>query len=454
MVAAIALTAASLTPAVSAEAKGPGGSGEETTLTNNLSYPVIWSGDGALVIPGVFGEPELTKPVNYTVPGTEPPEVIPVYPQATEGNTWQAGSELSLTPVEVNEIDWGDNLEAKSLTLGKPIRVETTLIKNLISPMLAFKMVSLEGEMREEVFATTGDTEESEQATIYSGCARLTIQRLLISREDPYLYLLKWDASTGEWTGEEVVSPAVFNGGVWQSSGEGEGYSAEVNGSGKVLYGYNWRTSGLTSGDYRITFSFDQACLNTFVTEDTKVVFSEEESAEPTVDASSGGVSGGGVPKVDAVNNLSYVDVQLGTPTYVPYVPPPAPTPETKTEQTTTTTSTTSTSTTQSREQTRTRAKVTVTLHLQRKRVKQHTRYRLYGSVTPPRHGQKLRIQIRTKSGWRTIRVLTLRQATKTRSSYSVTLKHPKPGTYRAMIASNERYLTGTSSKLRLRVHK
>lgn len=457
-VALLALASASLLPAASASAQGPGGGGEETA-TNNLSFPVIWAGGDQLVIPGIYEKPELSKSVPYHDPETE--TTIQVYPQGDPENTWQAQNEASLMPVEVDEIDWGDNLEAKSLTLGKPVRVETTLLKNLGlgEEMKGFKMVSLEGEKREEVFATTGEEYESEQATIYSACARLTIQRLLISREDPYLYLLKWDAATGEWTGEELISPAVFNGGAW-AGGEGTGYSAEVNGSGKAIYGYNWLTSGLQAGDYRITFSFDQSCASTLITEATKVAFSEEETAVTAAaeESGSGGVSGGGVPQIDASNNLSYVDVQLGTPSYEPYVPP---SPEPEEEETTTTTTTTqtipvitvtTTASSQTQTQAKTRKHVTVKLH---KKIVKHDRkrivYRLWGKVSPPRNGQKLRIQIRTKRGWRTVAVVRLQKQTKTASKYSLRLRNPRKGTYRAMMVRNDKYYAGISRKVKLR---
>jgi hypothetical protein len=476
MLCALAAGAVALAAVAPAQAAGgPGGGGEETTLTNNLSYPVIWSDGAALALPGEFGKPVLPaeKAVPYTDPVTE--ETFDVWKQAEEGVSWQAQNEVALAPADVSEVDWGDNLEAKSLSPGKPVRVETTLLKNLESPMTAFNMVSLEGEQREEVFATPGTTYESSQATMYSACARLTIQRLQISREDPYLSLLKWDAASGQWTGKDLVAAPVFEGGVWESAGEGSGYTAEVNGSGKVIYGYNWRTSGLAAGDYRITFSLAAECpaavLNTHITEATKVLFSEEESVAPLVSGSGGsggsgsgsggsggGAAGGGVPQIDATDNLTYVDVELGNPSYTPYVPP-APETETKTVTPTTTTTTTSVTTsktqsqTREKEQARTRAHVKVSLHLKKRhRTREHVEYQFSGTVSPPRNGQKLRIQLRTQYGWRTVAIAKLTRQNATTSRYSITLRKPKAGTYRAMMVSNDKYMTGLSANLRLRL--
>lgn len=485
LAALVAALAAPVAPALAREGES-GGGGETTELGNNLSFPVIWS-DGenvSLPLPGVAGAPELpaeaAKEFEVENPETEEPETIPVWPQATEGVTWQAGSEVALAPVGIEQIDWGDNIEAKSLSLGKPIRVETTLFAKPTEPLEAFEMVS-EGERQNETFYTTGKTSLSDEATVYSGCARLTIQRLLISREDPYTSQLSWDPTTGEWVGKELIAPALFNGGVWEEAGGGTGYSAEINASGKVLYGYNWRTSGLAAGDYRITFSLDPNCpvatLNTYITEATSVLFSEEGETAAVAPlaggpgsgsgsgghSGSGGVAGGGVPQVYPAGNLSYVDVELGNPIYTPYVPPEEPVvpkEEVKTVTTTTAPAVTVTSTTssktgsESKEQARKRerAHVAVTLHKTViRRTAKGAVYRFFGTVSPRRDHQRLRIQRRTKAGWRTVAVAILRKAGDQRSRYSLRLRDPMRGVYRAWMVSNDRHFAGASKLVKLR---
>lgn len=298
-------------------AAGPGGGGEETTIGNNLSFPAIWSEGLTLPLRGTFGAPQLVTPFQ-----TSGDPSLTLYLQGVEENTWQAENVTATAPVNVSQVDWGDNLEAKSLPLNKPIRVETTLLQDLTTPMLGFTMYSASGSQSTEVFGTDGVTYMSPQATIYSGCARLTIQRLDISRTDPYIANLTWDASKGEWTGTGLVAPPIFNGGVW-SGGEGTGYSAEINGSGKAIYGYNWKTGSMSAGDYRLTFSLDPNCptatLNTFITPSTTVyVTPTTEGSLAAAEADSGGATA----KIDGVNNLSYIDVEVGNPTYAPYVPP------------------------------------------------------------------------------------------------------------------------------------
>lgn len=318
---AIAAIAGALVGVPSAVARGPGGGGGgggggEETIGNNLSFPAIWSEGILLPLRGTFGEPQLVEPSEYT---TE--DGSPLYLQGVEANTWQAQNAPATEPVEISQVDWGDNIESRSLPLGKPIRVETTLLKDLDTPMLGFSMYSAYGSQEAEVFGTDGTTYESAQATIYSACARLTIQRLEISRDDPYVSLITWDPVAGEWTGEGLIASALFNGGVW-SGGEGSGYSAEINGSGKAIYGYNWTSAGLAAGDYRITFSLDPNCpvatLNTFMTSSTTVYTTPTEGSVPAPAAE----GGGSVAKIDAADNLSYIDVEIGSPTYPPYVPP------------------------------------------------------------------------------------------------------------------------------------
>ena len=320
-VAAVAAVAVALVAVPSAIARGPGGGGggggggEETTIGNNLSFPAIWSEGITLAMRGTFGDPQLLEPSEYTTG-----EGLPLYLQGVEANTWQAENVLAAARVEVSQVDWGDNIESRSLPLGKPIRVETTLLKDLDTPMQGFSMYSAYGSRDAEVFGTDGATYDSTQATIYSACARLTIQRLEISRDDPYTSALTWDPAAGEWTGTGLIAPAIFNGGVW-SGGEGSGYSAEINGSGKVVYGYNWTGAG-TAGDYRITFSLDPNCpttsLNTFMTPSTTVYLTPttEGSVAPAAEG------GGAVATIDAADNLSYIDVEVGSPTYSPYEPP------------------------------------------------------------------------------------------------------------------------------------
>ncbi|MCJ7618280.1 MAG: hypothetical protein MUO43_17265, partial [Desulfobacterales bacterium] len=119
-------------------------------------------------------------------------------------------------------------------------------------------------------------------------------------------------------------------------------YSAEINVGGKVIYGYNWvvRDIDEAPGFYRLTFSLDSVnCpvvpLNTFFTNGTTSIVElevveeeeEEEEEEETSDGNNNGDDNepndgedsnnpgnlipGGIAKIDFINNLSYMDVQI-----------------------------------------------------------------------------------------------------------------------------------------------
>jgi len=229
-------------------------------------------------------------------------------------NEWQADN-LSLVPgiddpLDVSYIDWGDNLEARSWTERDRVRVEVVLWRDLLldypeySGMLGYEMSYLYGEGPNEMWGTNTNTYAAELANVYSGYARLTIQKL-----DEDATYLEWDPVNTQWIGD--ANDPVYNSAVYEGGGEGptDAYSAEINVGGKVIYGFNWnvRTTSDGPGVYRLTFSFDGVPgLNTFFTSDTEVLLPAEEEV-----AAEEGDTGGGVAYIDPANNLSYIDVTI-----------------------------------------------------------------------------------------------------------------------------------------------
>ena len=271
--------------------RGGGGGGGETTIGNNLSYPAIWSDGDPLALRGT----ELEAVLNgaYTTVGD-----TNWYHQQDADNTWQAENTAATGPVDVSQIDWGDNLEARQWAAGQQVRVETTLFKDLTTPMQAYNMLVLSGSGTSEMQGTDGNTFDSSQAIIFSRAARLTIQQITPGGT------LTWDPNTGQWTGAVVGDP-LYNMAVFEA-GDGPGqYTGEINVGGKVVYGYNWKTPA-TPGTYRITFSLDgvnyPGTLNTHITNATSIMPSDETDAT------------GGVAQIDGTDNLSYIDVTLTNP--------------------------------------------------------------------------------------------------------------------------------------------
>lgn len=374
LLALIALCAGLLAPALAAPGGAPGppddkggGGGHTEAYGNNLSFPVIWSDGVEKVLRGspgmtpvtngewwfwwgTTGEDPNVEPLSCapdpddiaycddgadgTVgppPGNDVDPLYRAYLQKDAGNEWQADSaDGSSQRLAVDYLDWGDNLESVDWYTKSQVRTEVVLIQDLATPMTAYEMKHTSGWGIDEVhgLAVLDDVVqeyESTQATVYSHCARLTIQKLLVERDDPELANLVWDAGVGEWTnpeGESLVNPAIFNKPVWEA-GDGPGYySAEINVKGKVIYGYTWSVRKLNdegAGDYRITFFLDESCsaavpggLNTFFTDQdgnpvTELLMPVEESTE----GDDGGDTGGGVGVIEHEKNLTYIDIRI-----------------------------------------------------------------------------------------------------------------------------------------------
>jgi hypothetical protein len=364
----LALCLALFCSATALAKKGGGGPPGGEAAGNCLSFPVIWAEGMSKALRGEFGTVNLggawwywwdtdaegnplscapdpddqdccdDGQIGTPTEGCEEENVpgegaITVYLQQDEFNDWQAERvDWSSAPVNVHWIDWGDNLESVDWYTRSMVRTEVVLIQDLDTPMTQYGMRHLYGWGQTEMHgvATTGDPPAAEsfdgsQATVYSPCARLTIQKLLVPREDLEDGSLTWVPETG-WTGvdangDPLINEPIFNKPVYEG-GDGPGYySAEINVKGKVIYGYTWNvrrlndTTGIpptAAGDYRITFSFDANCgsvdLNTFFVDGvTQIVPSSEEEASVE-----GEEPGGGAEAVlDFDNNLTYMDVSI-----------------------------------------------------------------------------------------------------------------------------------------------
>lgn len=317
---------------------------------NNLSFPVIWA-DGfekTLREPPVTG-PQLesewwyvwaddpaepTDPVYSCRPnpdnpllcedGTEPGDgvstIYKVYLQKQEFNIWQAYNEIPSEPLNVDLIDWGDNLESIDWNIRSQVRTELVLLENLDTPVLEYAMRHVSGWGTNEMHGlqTTLDGETlfgvGNLATVYSHNSRLTIQKLNKDRDLIEPESLTWVPNMG-WTetdpnGEDLINEPIYNLAVYEA-GDGSGfYNAEVNIKGKIIYGYTWNVRALNDGPgyYRITFSFDEnggtVPLNTFFDENTEIIVPIEESYQPAPDR-------GGTAVIDVENNLTFMDIRI-----------------------------------------------------------------------------------------------------------------------------------------------
>ncbi len=365
-----------------------GGKPGEPSAGNNLSYPVIWAEGVAKALPGM---PEMVPQLGgayWYWWGTEgvDPDVVPLscapdpddiafcdngitgtvgdipgvgyedalvkaFLQKDFANVWQAGSaDWSAAPVNVHWIDWGDNLESVDWYTRSQVRTEVVLFQDLVEPMLEYEMRHVDGWGIDEVHGLAADKGNNApmlgpgtRATVYSNCARLTIQKLLVLRDDPLLADLVWVPQEGwkepeEYPGLPLINEPIFNKAVYDA-GDGPGYySAEINVKGRVIYGYTWSVRKLNdptgtpptaAGDYRVTFSFDGTCgtttLNTyFIDGVTQIMVPLETVVEASIEAevSAEEEPGGGAVAVLVPaqydefgnligGNLTYIDVRI-----------------------------------------------------------------------------------------------------------------------------------------------
>ena len=312
--------------------------------------------------------PELPAEGSMITLGVSPFPIIPqdrTYSIAAEVSTGGTGGPTGR--VVVDWIDWGDSIESIDWTTNSKVRLEVVLLKDLSNPMLQYTMNHISGWGIDEMWglAATGDPVDNdpvvdaiegdgEQATVYSHCARQTIQKLLVPRNNPSLADLVWtwdvykdesgnrEPGWAEWDDEnevfvypsDLISDIVlFNGAVHEAEGEGSGdyYSAEINIKGKIMYGYTWsvrdlydNSGGSQAGEgyYRVTFSLDETCgdvtRNTdFVDPDTQIFLPIEVIEEEAVtilaesDDSDSGSTPGGVAVIDYGNSLTYIDLNI-----------------------------------------------------------------------------------------------------------------------------------------------
>jgi hypothetical protein len=216
------------------------------------------------------------------------PKVERIYWQKN-ASKWQAGYDSSgTTPLVVDYIDWGDNLESKTWPV-QVIRVETNTFSSWpdttlpgVGPRLRFDLWHVYGAGTNElwgVHATNPDATSGEVPAAYvyldtnfapnwsyavnvTPTARLNITKLetgasscpTASTTTPYTptWIPGGTSGTGTWAGDEA-NPAYTVTDIL--------YGAELNIKGSYVYGYNWnlRNQAMPSGVdkagwWRLTF--------------------------------------------------------------------------------------------------------------------------------------------------------------------------------------------------------
>ena len=302
---------------------GGGAGGGEEGVGNKLSYPVIWA-DDTLALPGVMGDVAI-NPATVTSGYLSPDDTTTAClaaPQNDATNLWQAEN-LAEPGNQVTQVDWGDNLEAKDWTAGPMVRVETALFDDsLAAPMNKYEMCWISGSGTTELWGMqvtenespgpddtyTPVTASSTTAMVYTSGARMTIQRIAPGSS------LTWNREQHRWVGDGASDPIV-NAAAWEAVEDGTGgYGAELNIQGKIVYGYNWRTSNLPPGEYRLTFSLDDAgdaYPGSGTTLENASILASTEGEESSELVTPQAEPTGNTPMIDPESNLSYIDVGL-----------------------------------------------------------------------------------------------------------------------------------------------
>lgn len=277
----------------------PGSTAAEEEGTKNLSTPVILVDDdaqsalfNAKTVPGAP-----TGNADYTVPGGDlagdyytsksSENYTSTVDQDFDADLWGADWTFEDTDVVGTLAKWGDNLVSAPLNGGKPVRVEVNLFADETTaakygPMDGYTMVPLEGGMRNELFGTKGVAEPIPP---------------MVFTPDHNLTILKYSSVTGRYT------IPVYDGPM----------GIEVNGSGKLIYGFNWSTaSGLgnpAQGNYRLIFTVGSESLVSL----TGLAVAEEEGTEE-------GEGTGRTPMLYG-DKIMYLDLGIATPVLNPPLP-------------------------------------------------------------------------------------------------------------------------------------
>lgn len=259
---AVALTATSIVGAYAAPGGVPGkpggtpggggggGGGEPPVeeVGNSLSVPAVFVPDltGAPTLNFACGDPvapsgdTLTFPTDFTLPMAG----VPAGEYYIQGvSEWQAGCTTAAVDTLVATADWGDNLSGDaSLKVGSPVRVEVGLFAPAGYSLTGFEVLKLTDELdRLATYGTQG------------------------TAVNPYGEVRVW-AKDAQF---EITGPVVL---TLQAMG------AEINATGRVVYGYNWRPTA--AGDYTIHFTAPSVGVDTSIAVD--------------VAGSAGGGGGGG----------------------------------------------------------------------------------------------------------------------------------------------------------------
>ena len=215
----------------------------------------------------------------------------PWYAQKVVGNTWQADW-VSQDAVDVDVVDWGDNIESVDAFVRRPYRLEVVLFDNtLAETMTGYKMAMMETRSPDEI-----------QGNGHGHLRGHVRDRDLEQAEAGHPgYRGRRSGGTDLGRGHE---PLVGNGTVALPATP-IGFAPELNVAGKYIYGAStggWKPTA--AGAYRVTFYIPSDSFVNLRGATIPVPVEETVVAE----AEEGG---GATPVILPDFNLTYVDITV-----------------------------------------------------------------------------------------------------------------------------------------------
>lgn len=271
---------------------------EGETATNNLSVPLWVTSDGTSIsIPGNATCSTTSTPTELVSPTGTPISGYPIDPLAyyyVQGiHKWQAPCATwdQTTNKLINvTAAWGDNLAGDAkLKVGSPIRVELVLTQDSTVTQPGYTVVKLEPAALDR---------ESSYGILATDDGLGSFSATESHRPGKPAQGLVTDISTESFG----VTPTDFVPLVYDSQAEltivgndvvvvDEAATAEINATGKVVYGYNLRVP--SAGTYEITYSLPNVNITAA---DAGICGGHECSLLITV-TGGGGNGGGGSPR-------------------------------------------------------------------------------------------------------------------------------------------------------------
>jgi hypothetical protein len=211
---------------------GGGGGGTGEVAPNSLSVPAVFVGGSnpyGLLCDGVsFSVPTGEPHTGYTLPG---------YYYVQGVNSWQATCGYAESATVTAE--WGDNLGGDArLKVGSPIRVEIGLFDTTPNTYTGWVVQKLEPAQLDRV-------------SPYGTLATATATGYVSNPVTPF-------GETRVWAAGATLSIVATDTDVPVYVGPA---TAEINSTGRIVYGYNLRVPA--AGDYTITFTFPGVTIQT-----------------------------------------------------------------------------------------------------------------------------------------------------------------------------------------------